>query len=153
MVIVLNKYIIIVRKDELSNPYQSIMRQLYELVGNKYPTKMREDGGGGGVDTSKYELLGLFPGVRWVAEVTIGRSLAINWLLKIEFLHNDTGPKIPILPDNLDELQISFLACAICVDKDRQRLGDTNGVRELDERTTSEASGNQGLGWRNVRMK
>ena len=107
---------------------------------------MREDVGGV-VDASQYELLGLFPRVRWVAEVTICRSLAVNRLLKVELLHDDTGPKIPILPDNLDELQICFLACAICVDKDRQRLGDTNGVRELDERTASEASGNQGLGW------
>ena len=115
---------------------------------------MRGDGGGRGVvDTSQYELLGLFPRVRWVAEVTIGRSLAVNRLLKVQLLHDDTGPKIPILPDNLDELQICFLACAICVDKDRQRLGDTNGVRELDECTASEASGNQGLGWRNVRMQ
>jgi hypothetical protein len=131
-----------------------LMRQLYESVANKYPTKMKEDGGGRGVvDASQYKLLGLFPGVRWVAEVTIGRSLAVNRLLKVELLHDDTGPKIPILPDNLDELRICFLACAICVHKDRQRLGDTNGVRELDEHTASEASGNQGLGWRNVRMQ
>ncbi|SRR6266852_2603629 len=109
--------------------------------------------GRGIVDASQYELLGLFPRVRRVAEVTIGRSLAVNRLLKVELLHDDTGPKIPILPDNLDELQICFLACAICVDKDRQRLGDTNGVRQLDERTASEAGRNQGLGWGNVRMQ
>ena len=40
MLIVLNKWIIIVRKDELSNPYQSSK----ESVANKYPTKMKEDG-------------------------------------------------------------------------------------------------------------
>lgn len=98
--------------------------------------------GGCAVDASQYELLGLFPRVRWVAEVTIGRSLAVNWLLKVELLHDDTGPKIPVLPDDLDELQICLPACAICIDKDRQRLGDTDGVRELDKRTASEASGN-----------
>jgi hypothetical protein len=103
-------------------------------------------GGRGVVDTSKYELLRLFPRVRRVAEVTIGRSLTVNRLLKVELLHDDTRPKIPILSDNLDELQICFLACAISVDKNRQRLGDTDGIRQLDERTASEASGNQGLG-------
>ena len=110
-----------------------------------------EDEGGWGsevVTFSKYELLRLFPRVRRVAEVTISRSLAVNRLLKVKLLDDDTGPKIPILPDNLDELQIRLLACAISVDKDRQRLGDTDGVRQLDERTASEASGNQGLGWR-----
>ena len=106
-----------------------------------------EDGVGRGViDASQHELLRLFPRVRRVAEVTIGRSLAVNRFLKVELLHDDTGPKIPILPDNLDELRICFLACSICIDKDRQRLGDTDGVRQLDEHTASEASGNQRLG-------
>ena len=85
--------------------------------------------------------------------MTIGRSLAVNRLLKVELLHDDTGPEIPILPNNLDELQICSLACAICVDKDRQRLGDTNGVRQLDECTASEATRNQGLGWKKVRIQ
>ncbi len=64
--------------------------------------------------------------------MTVGCSLAVDRLLQVELLHDNTRPKIPVLPDNLDELQISFLACAIRVDKDRQRLGDTNGVGELD---------------------
>ena len=72
----------------------------------------------GVVDPSQYKLLRLFPRVRRVAKVTVGRGLAINRLLKVELLHDDTGSKIPILPDNLDKLQICFLASTICVDKD-----------------------------------
>jgi hypothetical protein len=80
--------------------------------------------------------------------VTVCSSLAVNWLLQVELLHDDTGTKVPVLPDNLDELRVSFLARAIRIDEDRQGLGDTNSVGELDERTASEASGNEGLGWR-----
>lgn len=96
---------------------------------------------GGGVKTSQDELLGLFPRVCWVAKVTIGSGLAVNRLLQVELLHDDTGPKVPVLPDNLDELGIRLLARAIGIDEDRQRLGDTDSVGQLDEHTASEASG------------
>lgn len=95
----------------------------------------------GGVKTSQDELLGFFPRVRWVAKVTIGSGLAVNRLLQVKLLHDNTGPKVPILPDNLDELRVTFLARAIGIDEDRQWLGDTNSVRELNEHTASEASG------------
>jgi hypothetical protein len=122
------------------------MRQLYKLAMEGYPTRREGRCGGRGagvkaVEASQDELLGLFPRVRWVAEMTIGSGLAVNRLLQVELLHDDTGPKVPILPDNLDELSVSFLARAIGIDEDRQRLGNTNSVGELDEHTASEASG------------
>ena len=107
-------------------------------------------GRGLGSKTSQGELLRLLPRVRWVAKVTVGSSLAVNRFLQVELLHDDTGTKVPVLPDDLDELQVSFLTRAICIDEDRQGLGDTNGVGELDKRTASEASGNEGLGWRRL---
>ena len=78
--------------------------------------------------------------------MAVCRSLAVNRLLQVELLHNDTWSKVPVLPDNLDKLQVRFLARTISIDEDRQGLSDTNGVRELNKRTASEASGNQGLG-------
>ena len=65
------------------------------------------------------ELLGLLPGVLWVAEVTVCRSLAVNRLLQVELLHNNTRSKVPVLPDNLDKLKVRFFARAICIDEDR----------------------------------
>ena len=93
------------------------MRQFYEVSGRQISNEDEKQWGRCGY-ASQYELLGLFPRVCWVAKVTIGRSLAVNWLLKVELLHDDTGPKIPVLPDDLDELHISLFACAICIDKD-----------------------------------
>jgi hypothetical protein len=108
----------------------------------KIPNGEEKKGRGRGFNASQDELLGLFPRICWVAEVTIGSSLAVNRLLQVELLHDDTRPEVPILPDNLDELRISFLARAICIDEDRQGLRDTNSVGELNENTPSKASGN-----------
>lgn len=78
--------------------------------------------------------------------MTVCRRLAVNRLLQVELLHNDTWSKVPVLPDNFDKLRVGFLARAISIDENRQGLSDTNGVRELNKRTAGEASGDQGLG-------
>ena len=78
--------------------------------------------------------------------MTVCRSLAVNRLLQVELLHNDTWSKVPVLSNNFDKLQVGFLARAVSIDENRQGLSDTNGVRELNKRTAGEASGNQGLG-------
>ncbi len=95
---------------------------------------------------SQDELLGLLPCVCWVTKVTVCCGLAVNRPLQVELPHNDTWTKVPVLPDDLDKLQVGFLARAISIDEDRQGLSDTNGVRELDEHAAGKASGNQGLG-------
>ena len=59
---------------------------------------------------------------------------------------DDTGPEVEVLADNFDELLIRNLASAVRVDVDRERLGDTDGVRELDKGTTGKTSSDQRLG-------
>lgn len=59
---------------------------------------------------------------------------------------NDTRAEVPVVADDLDELLIGLLTGAVGVDEDRQRLSDTNGVRELDKAAAGEAGVNQGLG-------
>ncbi len=59
---------------------------------------------------------------------------------------NDTGTKIPVLADDLDELLIRLLTCAIGVNEDRQRLSNTDSVGKLDKCAASQSSGNKRLG-------
>ncbi len=94
---------------------------------------------------SQNQLLGLFPCVVGVAEMAVRRSPAIYRLLQVELFHDDTWSEIPVLADDIDKLQVGLLASAIRVDEDRQWLGDTNGVGELDECTASEAASDEGL--------
>ena len=58
---------------------------------------------------------------------------------------DDTRPEVPVVADDLDELGVGFLASAVCVDEDRQGLGNADGVRELDEAAAREASRNKRL--------
>ena len=88
----------------------------------------------GGARASQNQLLGLLPCVVGVAEVAVRCGATVDRLLQVELLHDDARPEIPVLADDLDELEVRPLACAVCVDEDRQGLGDTDGVGELDER-------------------
>lgn len=59
---------------------------------------------------------------------------------------NDTRAEVPVVADDLDELLIGLLvAGAVSIDEDRQRLSDTNGVRELDEAAAGQAGVDQRL--------
>ena len=88
----------------------------------------------GGARASQSQLLGLLPCVVGVAEMSVRCGATVDRLLQVELLHDDAGPEVPVLADNLDEFEVRPLACAVCVDEDRQGLGDTDGVGELDER-------------------
>jgi hypothetical protein len=59
---------------------------------------------------------------------------------------NDARAEVPVVADDGDELLVSLLSSTIGIDEDRERLSDTNGVRELDEAATSEASRDKRLG-------
>lgn len=61
-------------------------------------------------------------------------------------LTNDTRAEVEVLADDLDEILVRLLARAVGVDVDRQRLSDTDGVRELDKCPTSEAASDDRLG-------
>jgi len=92
------------------------------------------------------ELLDLLPRVGWVAKVTVRSSLEVLGLLQVELLDNNTGPQVPVLLNYGNEFLVALLASAISVNVDRERLGNSNRVRKLDEDATSESSGNEGLG-------
>lgn len=73
-------------------------------------------------------------------------SLEVDGAVQVELTDNDTRAEIEVLVDDLDELVRALLRGAVSVDVDGEGLSDTNGVRELDKGTTSEAGGDKGLG-------
>ena len=77
--------------------------------------------------------------------MTVLGSLEIDGLRKIELLDDDTRAKIKVVKNDLNELVGVALRCAIRVNVDRQRLSDTNGVRELDKGTAGQASSDERL--------
>lgn len=93
------------------------------------------------------ELLGLLPAEALVGtEVTVLGSLEVDRLVQVKLTDDDTRSEIEVVADDLDELLGVLLGGAVRVDVDGERLGDTNGVGELDEGTSAEASGDKGLG-------
>ena len=93
------------------------------------------------------ELLGLLPAEGLVGtEVTVLGGLEVDGAVEVEFAHDDTGSQVEVLVDDLDELVGRPVGGAVGVDVDRQGLGDTNGVGELNEGTTGELGGDDGLG-------
>lgn len=59
---------------------------------------------------------------------------------------DDTWTKIPVVLDDRDELLVGLGASAVRVDVDVERLCDTNGIRELNDNTSCETSGNERFG-------
>lgn len=78
--------------------------------------------------------------------MTVLGSLAVDGLGKIKLLNDDTGLHVEVVTDNLDQLLGGLLRCAVGVDVDRQRLGNTDSVRQLDESAAGQTSGDQRLG-------
>lgn len=76
---------------------------------------------------------------RLPTEVPVRGRLAVLGLLQVKRLHDDTGPQVEVLEDDVDELLIRLLAGAVRVDEDGQRLRDTDGVRELHEDSAGKA--------------
>jgi hypothetical protein len=93
------------------------------------------------------EGLGLLPRVLGVAEVTIGGGLQVLRPLETELTYNDTWPQVPVFLDDLDEFLIGLGSGLVCIDVDRERFGDTNGIRKLDEGTAGQSASNERLGY------
>ena len=51
-------------------------------------------------------------------------GLQILGLLQVKLLDNDTGPQVPVLPDDVDELFVGLLAGAVGINVDGERLGN-----------------------------
>lgn len=63
--------------------------------------------------------------------MTVRGRFAVLRLLEVKLLHDETGPEVKVVADDLDELLVGLLASAVRVDKDGQRLGNTDSIREL----------------------
>ena len=95
----------------------------------------------------KLELLGLLPGVVGVTKVTVRSGLQVLRLLEVELLDNDTGPQVPVVSNDLYQVEIRhLLSGAVGVNVDTEGLGDSDSVRKLDESSSSETSGDERLG-------
>lgn len=94
------------------------------------------------------EGLGLLPGERGLrsSEVTVRRGDVVLGLLEVEVLDDDSGLEREVGVDDGNELLVRLGRSSVRVDEDRERLGDTDGIRELDEDSLGETGGNEGLG-------
>lgn len=66
--------------------------------------------------------------------------------VKNDSLTDDTGPEVPVLLDDGDELLVGLLAGTVGIDIDGQRLSNTDGVGELHKCAASKAGSDKGLG-------
>lgn len=93
------------------------------------------------------ELLRLLPGESLVGtEVAVLGSLEVDGAVQVQLANNDTGSQVEVVADDLDKLLGASLGGAVGVDVDGQRLGNTDGIGQLNEGTAGKASSDQGLG-------
>lgn len=94
----------------------------------------------------KLESLGLLPREVLVGEVTVLGRLVVDGVGEVKLLDDDTGTHVEVGLDDVDELLGGLVRGAVGVDVEGEGLGDTNGVRELDEGTAGKASVDERLG-------
>jgi hypothetical protein len=92
------------------------------------------------------EGLGLLPGEVGVGEVTVLGSLAVDGVDEVELLDDDTRAHVEVGVNDLNKLLGALVRGTVGLNEDGERLGDTNGVRELDESTASELGVDERLG-------
>jgi hypothetical protein len=92
------------------------------------------------------EGLGLLPGEVGVGEVTVLGSLAVDGVDEVELLDDDTGAHVEVGVDDLNKLLGALVGGTVGLNEDGERLGNTNGVGELDESTASELGVDERLG-------
>ncbi|QTK79822.1 hypothetical protein AT6N2_C2179 [Agrobacterium tumefaciens] len=77
--------------------------------------------------------------------MAVGRRLGVDWLVEIEMAANARRRKVHNLADRSLDLIFADLARSVQIDIDRQRLGDADGVRNLDRAAISKAGSNDVL--------
>jgi hypothetical protein len=80
------------------------------------------------------------------AKVAVLGCLEVDGLGKVELLDDDTGSEVKVGADDFHKLIRVLLGSAVCIDINRERLSDTDGVRELNKGATAETSSHEGLG-------
>lgn len=88
----------------------------------------------------KLELLGLLPVEVGVGEVSVLGGLVVDGLDKVELSDDDTGSHVEVLADDSNKFVRGLGRCSVCFHKQGQWLCHTNGVRQLHQSSTSEAS-------------
>ena len=83
----------------------------------------------------QFQLLWLFPGKVGIfsSEMSIGGRLAEDGASEVEVSDDGTRTQIKVLFDNLGQIGVghALLGGSVRVDKDRERVVDSNRVREL----------------------
>lgn len=96
------------------------------------------------------EGLGSLPSEVWVlaTEVTESRCLLVNGSLQSQFLDDVSGSEVEILANDSANVCLSatVLRGAVGVDVDGQRVGETDGVGDLEEGAVAKTSSYKGLG-------
>lgn len=77
--------------------------------------------------------------------MAISSSLLIDGPEEIKILDNDTRAEIKVVANDFDKLFLRPVGSTVGLDEDGKRLGDTDGVRELDENTAGDTSGDERL--------
>lgn len=86
------------------------------------------------------------PGELITTKVTVAGGLGVDGLEEIQLLDDDTGTEVEVPLDDGEDLLVRLGTGTVGVDKDGGGLGNTDGVRELNEGTAGEASSDDGLG-------
>ena len=72
--------------------------------------------------------------------MAILRRLEVDGVCQVQILDDNAWAEIEIVSNNLDKLVGSLVRSSVCIDEDRKRLGNSNGVRQLDHYATGELS-------------
>jgi hypothetical protein len=79
------------------------------------------------------------------AKVAILGRLEVDWLVQVKLANDDTWSQVEVGPDDLNQFVGSLVRGTIRVDVDRERLSNTNRVRELDKGASSKSGSDQRL--------
>jgi len=94
----------------------------------------------------KFELLGGFPGKAIAPEVAVGRGLLVDGVLQLKIFDNLARAEVEILLDDLQKLLLALRRRAVAKDSDGERLGNTDGVGNLDQDALAKSGLDQRLG-------
>lgn len=92
------------------------------------------------------KLLDLLPSELLATEVSVAGGGLEDGLVEAEVADDTTGAEVKVLLHELHEGLLVILGGAVSIDVDGERVGDTNGVGELDADTVAEVVGHEGLG-------
>lgn len=92
------------------------------------------------------KLLDLLPSELLATEVSVAGGGLEDGLVEAEVADDTTGAEVKVLLHELHEGLLVVLGGAVSVDVDGERVGNTNGVGELDADTVAEVVGHEGLG-------